>query len=193
MVNFIGIIGAPGSGKTNLLTKYCYEYSQAGWPIAANYGLRFDYVIKGFSELAKLPADLNGCFVGVDELAVGADSYDFMSSDSKEITDLVAEIRKRHCLVTYSVQYFPWIAKRLRTMTDAFIVMEDNDKHIAHCKHFHNPKLCPGLPTCSGYICAGNFHRVFLDNECNFIREDDWNGAPYWSLYDSSEIVVRES
>lgn len=188
-MNLVAIIGDPGSGKTNLLTKYLHEYHCAGWPVSANYELKFDYISKGFDELAELPPDINGFFVGIDELGVGADSYEWMGSTARGLTTLAAEIRKRNCIFVYTTQHLSYIASRLRGRTDTFILMEDNDAHISHCKHYLNPATCPGLPTCSGYVCAGMFHRLILDRHGNLIKEDDFNGAPYWNLYSTGEMV----
>lgn len=177
MLQFTGIIGDPGSGKSNLLTSIGYDAHKKGLKVIANYKLNFPYQLMPFSEIAKMPEDLFHSVVLMDELGKGADSYDFFSKDSRRIVTIVTQLRKRHCLVYYTVQRFAWIAKRLRERTDGYVLMQDLDGHIPH----HGLK--------QPYTCQGLFQASFLNSYYEKISESVFDGKPTRDLYDTDEII----
>ena len=171
---FIGIIGEKGSGKSNLLTALLYDEYGNGRKIVANYHLKFPFLYKSFADMTTLSDDLQDAVIGMDELAEGADSYEFLASNPRKITKLVAQIRKRNAVGIYNVQKYGWITKRLRDQTDAFILMEDLDKRKAD----HTP-----------YNCDGVFRAEFCDEHFRVIRTAVFDGKPFRSLYDTQEII----
>ncbi len=175
-MNFVGLIGDMGSGKTCYATALLWQDHLLGRRIVANYRLQFPHRLMSFDELKTFPADLHDSTVVMDELGTGADSYSFMSQGNKDITKLVTQIRKRDSLVYYTVQRFKFITKRLRDLTDGFVLFEDLDKHLDHRK--------------TGFICTGNFKLQFLDHEGQPTRPPVmFDGKPYWDMYDSKEII----
>lgn len=183
-MEFIGIIGDRGSGKTNLMTKYLYDFSLEGYDIVANYPVKFKARYMPFSEIRKMPEEIEDTIIGMDELGIGADSYDFFSKDVKMITDLIAQIRKLHCRVYYTVQRFNMIARRLRLQTDGFIFMEDLDRM--------NMILPDGkVARTHREVCKGMFRAQFVDSEMRPTRSVIFDGKPYWSKYNTDQRVTR--
>lgn len=183
-MEFICIVGDRGGGKTNILTKYLKDGVDSGRKVIANYQLAFKHRYMPFAEIRKLPPELNGALVGMDELGVGADSYEFFTKDSKDITTFVAEIRKRHCTAYYTVQRFSMIARRLRLLTDGFIFMEDLDRQNMVAEDgtvVDDHRL----------VCKGIFRATFCDSYMRVIRAKKFYGAKYWPMYNTDEIVRK--
>lgn len=174
-MNFIGVIGDMGSGKTNFVTAVLKRSYDLGRPIAANYKLEFPSRLTSFDELAKLPDDIRDYDVGMDELGTGADSYDFFDLQPKRIGKLVTQLRKRHCRVYYTVQRFSFITKRLRVMTDGFVLCEDMDRMFDHHE--------------KDFVCDGLFHLSFYDGDFKLVNTEIFDGKPYRNLYNTDEII----
>lgn len=175
-MNFIGLIGDMGSGKTCFATAVLYMSHRAGRKVGANYKLDFPADLISFEELQGFPAKIYGVDLVMDELGTGADSYDFMSEQAKNIGKLVTQIRKRKARVYYTVQRFNFIARRLRQMTDGFIMFKDLDSHLDHLA--------------KDFVCAGLFELEFLDADMNRTRENEvFDGKPFWNLYNTDEII----
>lgn len=175
-MNFIGLIGDMGSGKTCFATAILKMSHDLGRPVGANYKLNFDYSLMSFEEIQGFPARFHDMDFVADELGTGADSYDFMSEQAKNIGKLVTQIRKRKCRVYYTVQRFNFIARRLRQMTDGFIMFKDLDADLDHLA--------------KDFVCAGLFELEFLDADLNRTRPNEiFDGKPYWNLYDTNEII----
>jgi hypothetical protein len=184
---FTGIIGDMGSGKTNLLTRYLKQASDAGGLVIANYHLKFRHRLMPFSELAKLGPEIENADIGMDELGVGADSYDFLSKDVRAITTLATQLRKRNCRVYYTVQRYSMIARRIRIQTPNFIVMDDPDKHNL---------IRPDGTKASRHreVCTGRFIAQYMDDYMLPVgRPKVFDGRPYWGLYDTDEIIWSAS
>jgi hypothetical protein len=181
---FTGIIGEPGSGKTNFLTAMLYRAHKRGRKVVANYPLYFPHTRMDFKTLATLPDLVQDCIVAMDELAIGADAYDFWKHDARNLTTLVAEYRKRNVDLWYSVQYGTWITLRLRQSTGPRVIMYDLDRHITHCKHYN--RECPGSPACNGYVCNGIYMCYMFNEHGDFVRRRPFNGRKYWTLYDTA-------
>lgn len=169
------IIGDPGSGKTSLLTAVLHDYGLlGGFPVIANYRLEFPSVYMPFDQFALLPESIKGAYIGMDELGVGADSYEFMASGPRKITRLSAQARKRECRIYYTAQRFGMVTKRLRDLTDGFILMEDLDK---------------GKPGHTLETCNALFRATFLDSMERIMRRVIFSGKPYQHLYNTREII----
>lgn len=201
-MRFVGIIGEGGAGKTTLLTHLLLNAHNEGQPVVANYHLKqIPFDLMPFWELAQLTERdgkvdkrrVAGAVVGMDELAVGADSYEFFASGPQKITKFVAMSRKLNCEVIYTVQFFHMIAARLRQQTQGFIFCEDLDAMKSHC-------LCPKNVTpfvckCKGnrYICAGISRLTFTDPIGRVLRVvREWNGTEYRKYFDTDEVVWNE-
>lgn len=166
-----------GSGKTNFMTAILKINLDSGREVAANYFVRFKYRLTSFEELAQLPEDIVDLDIGIDELGTGADSYEFFSNTPKKLGLLVTQLRKRHCRVWYTVQRFSFITKRLRIMTDGFILCEDLDKSENH--------LAPG------FDCNSLFKLTFYNRDFKMVNSEIFDGRPYRDLYDTDEIVFE--
>jgi len=172
-MEFFGIIGDRGSGKTNLLTAILHDQYANGKTIISNFHLSFPYTLMGFSDLIKLGPEIHRATIGMDELGRGADSYDFFLHDVRRITTLISEIRKRECIVWYTVQRWNLIAKRLRDQTDGFILCVDADQ---------------GHPPEKGR-CQGLFNLTFINSDFHVVRRARFDGRPFWDMYDTEEII----
>lgn len=164
----VGIIGNRGAGKTCLMTDLLYKDYKAGRKVIANYHLKFPVVYMSFEKVATLPEELQDATLGFDELGIGADSRAFFSKRNSKISKLVTQIRKRKCLLYYTVQRFNLIDKRIREQTDYFILME--------------AKKAKGVFI--GYVLDGGTG----DN----IRRFVFYGHKAFGLYDTNEIIDFE-
>ncbi len=174
-MNFIGVIGDMGSGKTNFITAVLKRSRDMGRPIAANYDLKFDFRLTSFTELAELPDDIQGYDIGMDELGTGADSYEFFANTPKNLSKLVTQLRKRNCRVWYTVQRFGFITKRLRVMTDGFILTEDLDREQDH--------------HAKDFVCNGLFRLSFYTPDYKLVNGEIFDGRPTRNLYNTNEII----
>lgn len=185
-MDFIGIVGNRGSGKTNLMTAFLKDYADSGVPVIANYKLNFDSITMSFDDIRKIvandPTKLSNVVIGLDELGRGADSYEFFKKDVQDITLLIQQIRKIHSKVIYTVQRQMTIAKRLRDQTDGFILMDDLDKdnHI---------RPDGSLAVSHREVCAGFFRAAFYTEEMDLIRIEIFDGKDYYDYYDTDEII----
>lgn len=183
---FIGIIGDQGSGKTALTTYWGYKAMKKGIKIIANYHLgcqkkgcvvshpEFPYTHMGFDEIAKKPDAIEGAYVLMDELGVGADSYEFFTEKGKKLAQIITQTRKREAFIIYTVQRFNLINARMRAQTSQYILMEDMDKDIPHK---------------NGYVCQGQFLMRTFDADYNLKGEQIFDGKKTWHLYDTRQKV----
>jgi len=174
-MEFVAVIGDRGSGKSNLMSGLLYTHYCQGWKIIANYTLNFPAHLMSFTEIAKLGPEIQDAYIGLDELSEGADSYDFFAKNVRKINRLISQIRKRNCRVYYTDQRLHKIAKRLRSLTDGFILMEDLDRD----KEGHNFENC-----------ASHFRATFLNDRLDTIKVLVFNGRPFQGLYNSKELIV---
>jgi hypothetical protein len=117
------VLGQRGSGKTLFMTFLAYQYYLEGKKIYSNYHLKeIPYTYISFKELAELPEELNNAVVFMDEIQIGADSYEIFKRSNKMITVFATQLRKRKVTLYYSTQVFTMATKRLRQQTN-FIIM----------------------------------------------------------------------
>lgn len=182
-MEFIAIVGDRGSGKTNLLTALMkHEFDTFGRRIVGNYQINFPSKFMTFDEVRKLPPEIRDSTIGLDELGLGADSYEFFSKANKEISELIFELRKLHAKAWYTVQRFNLIAKRLRDQTDGFILMEDLDRV--------NMVRSDGTPVATHReVCDGMFRATFYNGSFKFVVSRVFDGKPFWHLYNTDEKV----
>lgn len=172
----IGILGDRGSGKTCFLTWLLYRAYLDGHLIINNYTVEFDHVEMPFKELAKLGPKLQDAWIGLDELGQGADAYDFLSKQSRALSDLVQQLRKRNCVLIWTTLRRYLITRRIRELTDYFFLMEDLDKHN---------------PGHTQYNCLCNFRCTVMDAEYRKVNSFDFDGSSIVHLYNSYQIVEK--
>lgn len=186
-MDFLAIIGDPGSGKTNMLIRYLYNEHHSGSRIVSNlHSLKFPSTYMGFDQLMSAGDEIMGSYVGMDELGVGADSYDFLSKNNRGITQFVAQVRKFHCRVAYTVQRFSMISRRLRLLTDGFVSMSDPDKFNMFYPDGRKAKI-------HREVCKGIFRAEYFNRDMRPIRRRLFNGKNYWHLYDTDERITRSA
>lgn len=190
VMEFVAIIGDPGSGKTNMMVRYLFNEYQSGTPIISNLrSLKFPQTYMGFNDLIEAAKRddprLNGAYVGTDELGLGADSYEFFSNKNKGLTDLNAQRRKFHLRWIYSVQRFSMISKRLRLLTDGFVSMTDMDK-----QNMRRPD--GSFVKFHREVCMGIFRADFFDRDMRLVKSKPFNGRKYWKYYDTDEKISRD-
>lgn len=115
------IIGEMGKGKTATMTYLAQHFSRLGFNIFANYNLKtinYKHVLT--------TADIDSVSFGkafYDEFWLWLDSrcssYD---ESNKQISDILLKSRKRGYDITYTLQGFYQIDKRIRNVTDYILV-----------------------------------------------------------------------
>lgn len=168
MTEVVGIIGDRGAGKTCLLTSLLYIDYKLGNKIICNYGVKFPATYMSFSKVAELPESLMRATLGFDELGIGADSRQFFSKRNSSIGKLITQIRKRKCLLYYTVQRLNLIDKRIRQQTDNFILMEKTPK-------------------------TGRFMMRMINAATGELEYKSlFDGRNFFELYDTNEIIELE-
>ena len=126
----IAIVGDFGGGKTLLLTFFGLIYhSQENMNIFANYDLYgVDFRKITFEEVSKMPLWLKDGVLLLDEVQVGADSYNFFAQDVKQITQFITQIRKRNIILIVTSQRLNFIAKRIRQLINFYIEVKAMNK-----------------------------------------------------------------
>lgn len=177
----IGVDGGRGDGKTNWAVKEVLELSEYwGKPIVSNiklFGVK--YTPFTLDMLTELDERLQNCILLIDELLMYADSYDFLSKNSKKMTILATQLRKRNVIFIYTTQYIEYLPKRIRSQTDFVVTALNRSKTNIQTK---------------------NVEWTSLIQVCRFISFNDtklepfltvlFNGKPYWKNYDTNEIVT---
>ncbi len=168
MTEVVGIIGNRGAGKTCLLTSLLYIDSQLGNKVICNYSVKFPATYMTFSQVADLPESLKGATLGFDELGIGADSREFFSKRNSKIAKLITQIRKRKCLMYYTVQRLNLIDKRVRQQTDKYILMEKT-------------------PVNGIFIL-----RLLEGWNLEMTAKSTFDGRKFFDMYDTNEIIELE-
>lgn len=163
------VLGRRGSGKTLYMTymamKYHFEEKK---PILCNFhlkGIPYRYIT--FEDIKGLPEWLNDSVLFLDEIQMWADSYDFLSPNSRVITQLATQIRKRRMTLFYSTQVFTLAPKRLRDQTNFIVYME--------------PLKTPG-------VAKIEIHDHMLGNTLKN-KSFSFDGRSYFGYYDTNEII----
>ena len=150
------------------MTALLYLDYSLGHKIICNYKVNFDAKYMSFEKVATLPKELEGATLGFDELGIGADSRNFFSKRNNNLGKLIMQLRKRKCLMYYTVQRLNLIDKRIRQQTDQLILMEKTPQ-------------------------KGKFLlRVIESNTSLLISKSIFNGDKIWDLYDTNEIIELE-
>lgn len=167
------ILGVRGSGKTLFMTGLAHRYYlQDGVKIFANYHLKkIPYQYITFKELSTLPDYLYDAVVFLDEIQVGADSYEIFKKSNKAITTFATQLRKRRITLYYSTQVFTMATKRLRQQTN----------FIIECHPTGN----------NGLVDILVFDRG-LPFQQQLIKEFLFDGRPFFGAYDTDEVIEFE-
>jgi hypothetical protein len=182
-MDFLAIIGDPGAGKTNMLVKYLYAEHVTHTKIISNLRtLKFPQTYMGFGDLLDAGDEIMDSYIGMDELGIGADSYDFLSKNNRGITKFVAQIRKFHCRCAYTVQRQRMISVRLRLLTDGYVSMTDPDKFNMFYPDGRKAKM-------HREVCAGIFRAEYWDRDMRLLKTRLFNGRKYWPMYDTDERI----
>lgn len=121
-------------------------------------------------EMAELPEELTNAVVLMDELHVGADSYDFMKSSSKAFYMFATQLRKRKVNWYYTTQIFTQVAKRIRMQTDYLITMENTKK-----EHLFKVNI---------------YDRRKVENVNDPINHFTFDGTDYFEEYNTDEVIL---
>lgn len=189
-MEFLAIVGDPGSGKTNMLVRYLVNEQKSDTPIISNLrSLNIPQTYMGFDALIRAAENeddrLEGAYVGTDELGIGADSYKFLSAKNEGLTTLNTQRRKFHLRWAYTVQRFSMITKRLRLLTDGFVSMTDPDRNIMHDRFGRKVKFHRD-------VCMGVFRADFFDRDMRLIKTRLFNGRRYWKYYNTDERIATK-
>lgn len=164
-----GILGRRGAGKTLYAVYLLYQYYQQGYKIYSNIKLHFPYHELTLDMLSTLPKELNGSIIFTDEIQMWADAYNFLSKDSKAITTMATQLRKRKCQWIFTTQFFKQAVLRLRNQTDYLITMERYQVDGKSKAIVYDPTAWEGEDE------IGRF---------------TFDGRKYFDLYDTNEVVL---
>lgn len=140
-----GCFGGLGDGKTMIATQIGYEFYLKGYNIKANYDLKQPY----FKEFEKInPMDLldfelRNCVVLLDEAYTFLDSRVSGSEANRYQSYFLFQSRKRKVKIIYVAQVYTSCDKRLRAITDRWVLCQKNlidpngdDEDINNISHF---------------------------------------------------------
>lgn len=164
------ILGQRGSGKTLFMTYLAHQYHAEGKKIFSNFQLKkIPYTPITFSELAKLPEWLYDGVVFLDEIHIGADSYEVFKKSNKMITTFATQLRKRRITLFYSTQVFKMATKRLRDQTNFLMT----------CDHTQPP----------GFVKIEVYEYIAYHSH-EYIKTITHNLTPFFDAYDTDEVIT---
>lgn len=160
------IIGDRGTGKTLFAVSLASTYADQGVKVFTNITLKgIKYIPLEFKDVAKFPEWLHDGVIILDEMHVGADSYNFLRGDVQGITTFITQIRKRNLSFLYITQNFTTIAKRLRLQTNHSYQFTKIEDGIAKIDIYDNMNFYQHLNTI-----------IF-------------NGRSFYANYDTKQII----
>jgi ABC-type branched-subunit amino acid transport system ATPase component len=164
------VLGQRGAGKTLFMTYLAHQYHAEGKKIFANYQLnKIDFTHITYEELAELPEWLYDGIVFLDEIHMGADSYEVFKKSNKMITTFATQLRKRRITLYYSTQVFKMATKRLRDQTN----------YILTCDHTQPP----------GFVKIQVYEYIAY-TEHNYVKTIALNLTQYFNSYDTNEVIT---
>lgn len=173
--------GAKGRGKTLTMVKDGYKYLKDGWAVYSNMtSVKFAHHLTG-GEILKLNKETdiyNACLI-IDEIQIYFDSRKSTSTNNRNFSNFVQQIRKRNIKLLSATQYVGTVDLRFRQ--HANIVVRPKLVYIEH------------KPICEV---------TYLDMDS--IEDDLENGTltdpiettvvydpkPIFSLYDTDEVII---
>jgi GTPase SAR1 family protein len=164
------VLGQRGSGKTLFMTYLAHQYHKEGKKIYANYELlKIPFKKITFEELATLPDWLYDGVVFLDEIHIGADSYEVFKKSNKMITTFATQLRKRRITLYYSTQVFKMATKRLRDQTNFLLT----------CDHNQPP----------GFVKIEIYEYIAYSSH-NYIKTIEHNLTSFFNAYDTDEVIT---
>lgn len=171
----VAIIGNPnqliGNGKTLFLTWLLTKGYLGNIPISANYHLfeplKYNH-IDGFKDLGKCKFNL----IGLDEFWIWCDSRRALTPGNIKGSTQMLQSRKTVNHILYSVQDFSQIDKRIRNITELFIMVE-----MLHKEKMQNGKM---------NIILGV---KYFDKSQKILRDFTIQLGGYVGLYNTNEII----
>jgi GTPase SAR1 family protein len=164
------VLGQRGSGKTLFMTYLAHKYHSEGKKIFSNYELKkIDFTHITYEELAELPEWLYDGVVFLDEIHMGADSYEVFKKSNKMITTFATQLRKRRITLYYSTQVFKMATKRLRDQTNFLLT----------CDHTQPP----------GFVKIQVYEYIAY-TEHTYIKTISLNLSQYFNSYDTNEVIT---
>lgn len=153
------------------MTFLATQYHKEGRKIYSNYHLKnIPYKSMTLKEMSELPDELTNAVVLMDELHVGADSYDFMKSSSKAFYTFATQLRKRKVNWYYTTQIFTQVAKRIRMQTDYLITLENTKQESIFKTTIYDRR--------KEYDLNEPIQQFFFD------------GKEYFKEYDTDEVIL---
>ena len=120
------LIGNKGSGKTLYLTYVGFTAHQEGRKVYSNYDLyNIPYEKVNEKVLTNLPEELNNGVILLDEAHMIADAYEHLSKNSRAMTTLSTQLRKRNLDLWITTQRFNFLPRRIRQLTDFIITLQN--------------------------------------------------------------------
>lgn len=180
---FTAIIGDPGAGKTMLMTRLALSDMQIRQEkIIANYHLKFPYEYHSYNDVINMSRSkdvrLKKASINWDELAMGADAYDFLNTSNRELTKITAQLRKFESHITFTVQRLSWITHRMRQVVSTYIFMVDLDAEIFDHSNYKNQ-------------CALQFGYTTCNQHMEIVNEGTFSGHYAKDFYDDKEIIDK--
>lgn len=116
----IGILGSLGSGKTLLLTIFCFKKLLNNWRVYSNYKIN-DGNINFIEPIDLLEISKGKNFVALDEVYAWLDSRVSASATNRILSYLMFQSRKKGMDIGYTAQLGSSVDLRLRELTDIII------------------------------------------------------------------------
>lgn len=184
MSGFTAVCGDWGSGKTLLLSRMGYDRAMQGEKVIANYHVNFPHTYMSYQEFVKSATDgfphdeIRNAFILWDEAAMGADAYEFLEMPAKQIMMIVTQLRKFDAEITFTVQRFNWIIRRMRQVTNRYFLMKDLDAELFDHRR---------------YKCGLQFEITILNKYQEFAGRKLWDGTKSvgLELYDTRERIGK--
>jgi hypothetical protein len=216
-----GILGDPGTCKTLFLAYISHESYMGGTGVISNFTLEFPHLLMRFDELAdlagdgknQLPMACDGCriqpktvcehgyppilenkIIAISEMGKGADSYDFLQSQPRKLSNLVFQGRKLDAIIWYDAQRYLTITTRIRHLTNYFFLMNpvkaDKD-YVRKNPHLIGNELeKPIQKLITGeHIIKGIADVTATDEAYNTLRKFRFDGRNHYHIYHTEEMI----
>lgn len=166
----IAVTGPIGSGKTLFMTRCLYreKIKNPEVCLATNYKLNnmeFRYITT--EDLFSLKSELKDTTLGIDEFHIFLDSRAFMKATNQQLTHFILQTRHLGVNLYFTTQDISQVDIRLRKQLDF-------------------------LAYCTRTFYEDYFRIKIIDyRDILNVRQNDfiYNGAPYYDLYDTTEII----